>query len=229
MNKIILITMVLFSLIFSLYASDVDTKHLTIDRIEQTELYGKNIDLDSLNFYLSIPPLPLPGGNPSSEISIIDIVRIGKEVWKFIEDRKPVVDIKVDNVAAIPSGVKDWSKLENWRGPGSKDYLISATNLYGMEVIRLHYRVIWMWGGQYKKKGQYLKDVTIAPVDIQVTWGYNLNVVVSVSDVLNIGTNNDPIAGLRINFEYEIKTVVKEARGCHPYFIRGDGIFQVIE
>ena len=164
------------------------------------------------------------GNSPWSpnSVSLGDIVRIGKELWKIIDENKAVANVNSLSVSALPRGITCWDQLAEWRIPESKYYQVTYENAYGMEVINVIYRVTMSYGGSYESKGKYLANVSITPAKIDVFWGFNLSSTVKASHALNVGSAEDPIAGIELNIHWSVNALNHSEQSL-SLFVDGTG------
>lgn len=160
------------------------------------------------------------------EIKLDQIINMGKKIWAIVEAGKPVVNTSWNSASAIPSGVTSWDQMGSWRAPVSRAYRISATNLYGVNVIDFTYRLTYTYGGSYKGIGRYLTNVSGRAENLDVAWGYSFDGSVEVPSVTNAGTSEDPVASMELIVKWKMSTVLKANEGSASYSIRGDGAFQ---
>lgn len=160
-----------------------------------------------------------------SEVEVIvdQVIGIGEKIWKIIEAGQPVVEVNTNTAGAVPSGITDWAQLENWRLPVTKSYQITYKNSYGIKVVDFTFRVIFMSGGSYQGKGQYIANAQIIPVALDVAWGYKFNANVQISQVYNMGSKEDPLAGMQLFLKWNTGTVLKSINKSEAFFIQGDG------
>lgn len=176
-----------------------------------------------------IAPPPTPPGQ--DEGMVLDrIINIAKKIWTIIESNKPVVDVKNTYATAVPEGTTNWSQLDSWKPPRGSIYGLTAKNAYGVTVIDIRYQVLRTYGGQYKGKGRYLTAVTVEPLRVDVMWGYKLTMTAETPDssLVNIGTKEDPIAGMLATLRWRISTTIKDSQGKGVYFLQGDGGYQEV-
>lgn len=162
---------------------------------------------------------------------IIDqIVNIANKIWQIIAQNAPVSTIDTKYAAAVPEGITAWNQLSEWKKPKTYVYGFSATNLYGVTMVDVKYKVIYTYGGKYKGKGYYLTGVTVTPTTVDVGWGYRFSLGASVPDstITNIGTSENPVAALQLKMTWKISTVMKDSTGTSIYYIQGDGYFEEI-
>lgn len=158
----------------------------------------------------------------TKDVSYDEVVRIGKELWKIIEDNKAVVEVESKSVSVLPVGIECWDQLAMWKKPISKYFEVSYENYYGMKVINVVYRVSYTFAGSYKGRGKYLANVKIAPSNIDVFWGFKFSSTVSVPMAINMGTAQDPVAGVELNIHWIVKTL-NQSQQSLSLFIDGLG------
>ncbi len=211
----------------SAFASDsvgFDKKYFTIGSVQMVQ---ESETRDVLSPELMDGPLALPGDPVSSDVSLNEVVNLGLQLWKIVENNKPVVNVtEAPRASALPKGADTWLQLAGWQNPSSKVFRVRFTNLYGITVIDFRYRVSYTFGGGLGGKGAYLANVSVVPADLVVAWGYKFNASVEVGDVVNAGTSLSPVAGMGLLVRWQIDTVLKHDRGTGQFFVRGDGGFK---
>jgi len=212
----------------------LDEKTVTIDKVGK---FGPHDFLPGENKPIGLPKLPVPptigtpgfptsGGDTISQIG--RIINIAERVWTFIEKNKPIVEIGSHYANAIPASITHWDQLSEWNTPETTVYRFHAKNAYGMTMVDVTYAVLRTTGGKFNGKGRYLNGVTVMPIRVDVSWGYKLTMGVEIPTVSNVGTSEDPIAGMTANLTWSIETVVKTSRGTGVYYVRGDGQFKEV-
>ncbi len=178
------------------------------------------------------PPVPGGGGNNGGDLIVIldKIINLGEKIFGIIERNKPVVNISVNYANAVPYGVTHWTQLAGWKPPKTKKYAFTAKNGYGTDVVKVVYQVHWTYDGNLKGKGKFLTGVTVEPIDVQVAWGYKVDLKAEVPDstVANVGTSEDPIASMQVQLKWKIATVFKEINQKTIYYVQGDGFIKEI-
>jgi hypothetical protein len=175
--------------------------------------------------------IPAPALTPSNVIPTLDnIINLGLKIWKIVEDNKPVVDVKTQFATALPKGVSGWTDMAGWLPPVGTIYELTAKNAYGIKVIDLRYQVLRTYGGSYDGKGKYLTAVTVEPLLVDVAWGYHFSMSSNVPDtsIVNVGTSDNPVAGLMDQLGWNISTPLKSSSGQSLYFLQGDGAYREI-
>ena len=155
-------------------------------------------------------------------------ISILPKIWKVIEDNKPVVNVSTKRMTVLPeeSG-GDWRKVTNWRGPLYKTFKIDIKNVYGGTLVSQKYTVSAFYGGKYKNSGSYLANVTVLP-DASSSLFWNLDSHVEVGDVMNMGSEKDPVVGVDLQIVWKAKSVFQHYEGRESFVIRGDGTMEQI-
>jgi len=163
-------------------------------------------------------------------VAIDQIVNIGSKAWKMVVENRPIVKVGSNYAVALPMGVKSAGELSGWSRP--KSYVVSFyfENLFGIDVIRVSYRVTYVYGGSYRGRGKYLAAVYAIPERVDVLWGFSFKMQAYVPDatVVNVGTSANPIAALQLKVSWSASSVLKEIDGTDVYYIQGDGYFEKI-
>lgn len=178
----------------------------------------------------SLPP-PVGGGGADVIPVLNDILNLAQRLWTIIEANRPVVDVQNSYASALPRGLEHWSQLTGWTPPKGVLYRLTAKNLYGMKMVDVQYSVQRTYGGGYKGKGKYLTAVTVLPLEVNVGSGYRFDLSASVPDssIINVGTEEDPIAAMSPVLTWRIRTVLKDSQGRSMYHVRGDGRFSEVD
>lgn len=194
----------------SLKVQEINSGVLTKDQVQ--ELIGDCSDLDENK---------APHGMTPEDMN--QLINYGKQLWKVIEENKPVVNVTENTANALPKGVQCWTDLESWQAPNYKTYRVSYENMLGVTVVDFQFQLFFSYGGKVNGKGNYLANVTVAPMNLDVVWGFQMNAMVEVGQVLNVGSHDNPTAGMELTMKWETKSPLKDSRGQVRYFVQGDG------
>lgn len=186
-----------------------------VDEGPSIDIFAVENDCTKLN---SVRPMLL------DNISWDQIIAIGEKVWEIVKAGKPVVKIETPVAHALPRGLECWADLEHWQAPRTQTYEVKYKNGFGMEVVKFRFRLHYTYGGGKAEKGQYLANVTVLPAELNVMWGYNFDARVEVAQAINMGTTENPMAGLELNLRWNVKTVLKESENSFHFFVQGDGV-----
>jgi hypothetical protein len=154
------------------------------------------------------------------------LITIGEKIWQIVKAGEPVLNFAANSVSAIPNGAVCPFNMEGWSLPQSRTYRMTYTNLMGMNMIDFTYKVIFSYGGSYGGRGAYLTNVSIHPANVAVMWGQSFNANVNIANTLNIGTADNPVAGMQVILEWDVGNVVNKFKSQRIYFVEGRGSVQ---
>jgi hypothetical protein len=143
------------------------------------------------------------------DISISEIINLGKFIWGIIKENKPVLNAQYDYANAIPKGAHPVFDVEGFSNLQRKSYQYKAVNTYGMTAVQFTYTVVHRYGGNVRGKGRFLDNVSVIPSDVQVNWGYNVDFNVTRVSTNNIGTLVDPVASIIMETTLRVSTPLK--------------------
>jgi hypothetical protein len=150
-----------------------------------------------------------------------EIVNIGKRIWQVIEANKPVVNVSYLYANALPKGARA-EDLDNFSDIQDKSFHAYGTNYLGMTVYDVVYTVVHRYNGSYKGRGKYLENVSVIPSHVQVAWGYTLDLDVTKTATVNVGTSSRPVASLALELTLKTHTVMKSDESRSLFQFRGD-------
>jgi len=156
-------------------------------------------------------------------VALDTIISLGQKLWTIVQNGAPVLNFEANSVSAIPNGAICPFNMSGWSIPQSRTYKITYTNLMGIDVVSFQYKVIYSYGGQYGGRGAYLTNVSVHPADIHVLWGQNFDADVNIASILNVGTAEDPVAGVQVNVEWNFTNPLNKFKSQRVYFVEGRG------
>lgn len=162
--------------------------------------------------------------NPLTQLDIYldQIINLGRKVWNIIEAGRPVVNVKMDVANALPRGLSCWNELSGWQIPQSKVYEVVYENGFGAEVVTFAYRVTFTAGGGMNGKGKYVTNATFMPASLNVSWGFTFNATAEIPSVFNMGTTDNPVAGMQMVMKWSVDTPVTHIEESETFFVSGD-------
>lgn len=207
---------------------EFEKKNKLKHQLEKAEFQRAVID-GVTNF--NIQPGPLDNAInqlDKAEVIVDKVINIGTKIWKVLEKGKPVASFRNAKATAVPQNITTWQQLQGWMNPKSKYYSITYKNVYGIEVAKLVYKIIYLSGGSYNGQGHYIGYVSIEPQEFKTAYMYTFNVQAAIESVYNQGTSADPIAGMILNINWTVSTVLKTETQSHSYHIDGLGNFSAL-
>ncbi len=181
---------------------------------------------------LSLSPAPAPSPRPPAKGSpqtsngldtVNQVISTGERIWKIVESNRPVVHSVLPRAHALPRGVSCWTDLQMWSHPQVQDFKISYKNAYGMNVIDFVYRVSFTSGGNLENQGAFLSNVSVQAATLNVSWGFTFNASAQVGQVVNLGSIENPLAGMEMIVNWKASSVLRHMESTQSVFVTGDG------
>jgi hypothetical protein len=227
------------------FAQDID--YLTLDKVTiskvQVDVLNQEISEKLLEKHferqetMQLPGMPTDDGlgrvdKAGKVISVgRELVALGEDIYRLVQKGKPVNKTDYAPISVIPktsSGYADILDTEGWRMPTKVTYSIVYENLYGMEVVKFRYSIIFSYGGSYNGKGAYLTAAQIIPESVETLFGYSFGASMKLGGIQNHGTKDNPVAGAILSMEHTVETVIKASLESSSYHITGRGGFKEI-
>ncbi len=181
---------------------------------------------DYMTSPMDTSPADLLKGLSDLDNILTAIEKVGTRIWNIIERNRPVVHAESKIANALPKNVDCWMDLENWQMPKSFKYNVKYTNFFGIDVVDYTFRIVYTYGASYMGHGKYLSNVSVHPAELNVAWGYTFNSKVEIQRLINLGTKEDPIAGMDMKLWWQISTPIKDSQSTESFFVTGRGEIQ---
>lgn len=175
-----------------------------------------------------VPVLSGRGGFPvplrATKSAAAAIVGGGAQAWNVINSGAPNGSLSSCNASAIPGFAFNWADFSGWE-KREVIYTYTVTNLMNIEVIKIKYEVSYLYNGRdlaaRRKpnappgnmvqpsdaiKGHYIANFIVRPLSMSIKWGWKFSLNVSMSDPMNIGTSEAPVAYLQADLNSIIST-----------------------
>jgi len=182
----------------------------------------------------------LPGVSPDGGISgavatagqVIqvgrDLVALGEEIYTLVKKGEPVISTEYAPISVVPrisaeAAVDVLADTENWSMPKSQKVTVVYKNLYGAEVVRFEYNLIFSHSGTYNGTGAYITAAQIVPAQVSCAFGYEFESSMRLSGVQNHGSTASPVAGAILNVQYKAKSILSAQQTNDTYHITGRG------
>lgn len=175
----------------------------------------------------SVPFEAPPEGKVAPVAAAGAIINTGATAWNVINNGAAVGNLSHYYASAMPSALT-WNDVVGWKGPKEIVYTVQFENLYGMTVLDLEYVISYYYNGNKDGKGHYIANFTIKPRKFDVKWGFKFNMNLQISNPMNVGTVEDPLAYLQADLFWDLSSPIKKYKEFHTYAVRGDGAFQDI-
>ncbi len=170
------------------------------------------IELGSAAAALPLAGAPLAAVD-AGVVFIDAMVNLGAAAWDVLQKGQPAANVSVTVANALPQGVSSALALEDWKAPVVREYCVSLNPNPNFDCdpgfiyapSNFYFRVSFIPGGDLQGHGQYLTGVMIEPEVMNVAYNDSLSAQSNVESVVNVGTEEDPIAGMRIVFSWQLK------------------------
>ncbi len=163
-----------------------------------------------------------PGQGGGGGLAIADIAL---RVWSIIQDNRAVLNVSRQNSKALPVLAKsDWRALTGWKPEHGIELSMTVENLYGMDVIDLSYVVSVIYGGSVRGTGQYIAAARVIPKNINVLWGFNMDVNVAEVAIQNIGTEKNPQGAVTLDVGVTYGSILSQTSFTNSYRLQGNGV-----
>jgi len=218
---------IILTIIFSLAGNFVYAQKLDDNSYFQI----KNVKAEILEVGEESIPLKLDANLNSYEkvgpLAVGAIINTGAQAWNIINNGQPNVNISHYYASAMPSPLT-WAEVVNWKGPKKIIYSLQFENLMGITVLDMKYMVSYYYDGNVKGKGHYIANFTIKPIEFNIKWGFKFNMDIKISNPMNIGTENDPMAYLQADLNWSFSSPLKKYNEFNTYAVKGNGEFKDI-
>lgn len=180
------------------------------------------------------------------------LVNAGATAWGVITSGAPSGSYATAYASAIPGFSFNWGNVSGWKGPKEMVYHTVVTNLMGIDVIDVKYKISFFYGGtedysgksarldnyvaqatgsgtakeEAQVQGRYITNFTVQPVSIKIKWGWKYDLSVKMSDPMNIGTKMNPVAYLQASLNWIQSTPFATDGGTLTYGVDGRGNFK---
>ncbi|MBA2403935.1 MAG: hypothetical protein H0V66_04120 [Bdellovibrionales bacterium] len=235
--------------IASVHAQDEVVEEMTEDYLTLASVEVTRVEKDILNQEIServsfndlqhmLVELPVmdenKGNNSPDKVGGVikvgrELVALGEDIYKLVQKGKPSNTTSYAPISVIPKVGDthvDIFETENWTIPRKNTYVISYKNLYGMEVVKFRYSVIYSYGGTYKGKGAYITAAMIVPESIMTSFGFTFSATMKLNGIMNHGTKENPVAGAIMAMEYTVETFLQASLESDSYHVTGRGGFK---
>ena len=134
------------------------------------------------------------------------IIMAGAKVWNVIMDNRPTADIASAYASAIPGFDFNWDDLAAWRKVTRRYRFTIDKKLQG-RAVDIVYEVSFYHGAipspqNPALKGRYIANFTVKPLDIKLKWGWKVSLQAAMSNPMNIGTAEEPVAWLNADLTW---------------------------
>ncbi|PIP82478.1 MAG: hypothetical protein CO113_01300 [Elusimicrobia bacterium CG_4_9_14_3_um_filter_62_55] len=117
--------------------------------------------------------------------------------------------------------------MSGWKDPKITEQRFHVKNAYGIWVADVGYKIIHQYGAGVDGKGKYLK-VMFVPSEVRMLWGWDLDLTARVDAVSNLGTKENPLAGMVVTVQGRVRSPAVDYQTSGTYILKGDGSLQIV-
>jgi len=206
----------------------MDCQPITVDGVNNRHDYLRHLRVLNID---STKMSPISSGTNLVEnnfaIDPTTLILIGKTVWSIIQDNKPVSNLDTILNAIIPDGA-NWTDMSGWRQQKWNEWQWNLNNAYGVTTVSYRWGFAFLCEGQYNDIGSYIENAGVFPENINVLWGYNVNVKTSLANPFNAGSTKSPVAGITLTMTMETSTIISNVVQKCTVNLKGDCTTEVI-
>ena len=143
----------------------------------------------------------------------------GQRTWPLIARNKPV---------AAGTYWASASPVEALASPGStpvkQGFSVKAKNMYGVSVVTIGYQFLAQTAGRLGDADRYITRLEIAPNQVELAWGWNVDMTVVIQNPGEYGDAEAPFAVLPAQIQLTIATEIKDLREAKMHLVFPQGI-----
>lgn len=156
-----------------------------------------------------------------------DIIALGERIYEIVKKGKPVLNMDYAPMSVLPKDgagrAVDVMDTEGWSMPVARKVKMAYKNIYGATVVSFDYTIVYSHSGSYEGRGAYLTALQVVPANVNVSWGFSLNVNMKLVGLQNHGSRANPVAGAVIGVNYRAESVLKTIETTDTYHVSGRG------
>lgn len=112
------------------------------------------------------------------------------------------------SVSILPPNAS-WSDMEGFVLRRYGPFKFNFTNAKNDTIAEIVLFISYGCNGKFNSSGHYLADATVSPYSIFANPGYHFTCNVTASDPINFGTTSDPIPGVNLKLQMQVKSYNK--------------------
>jgi hypothetical protein len=153
------------------------------------------------------------------------LITLGQQVFQYVVENKPNAQYQSLLTSIGPSGMTDWTKLSGWGMPVQKTYHVSFKGMFN-QTSGFDYVIGFVPGGNYQGHGKFLGNISFVPANVSLKTGRSLNVKAVLSDPINFGSVDEPMAAVQMTVTWSTPTTTSYQMNSKQYYIYANGQFQ---
>ena len=155
----------------------------------------------------ALAPAAAQRGGEKIAIAPVLIVMAGAKVWNVIVKGRPSADLASAYASAIPGFQFNWDDLADWKKVTRKYRFQLGNWVQGDDAVDITYEVSFFYGTLAtpgtRQQGHYIANFVIKPEAINLKWGWKVSLTAAMSDPMNVGTPEEPVAMLNADLKWQ--------------------------
>lgn len=151
---------------------------------------------------------PGPSADDRIAVAPVLIIMAGAKVWNVIVNGRPSADLASAYASAIPSFQFNWNDMADWRKVTRHYRFMMGNAIQGDDAVDIVYEASFYHGSLATpgagplRRGHYIANFVVKPESIKMKWGWKVSLSVLMSNPMNIGTAEEPVALLETDLKW---------------------------
>lgn len=152
--------------------------------------------------------LPGPASDDRIAAAPVLIIMAGAKVWNVIVNGRPSADLASAYASAIPGFQFNWNDMSDWRKVTRRYRFVMGNKVQGDDAVDIVYETSFFHGSLATpgssplRRGHYIANFVVKPESIKMKWGWKVSLSVLMSNPMNIGTAEEPVAMLETDLKW---------------------------
>lgn len=141
-------------------------------------------------------------------IAPVMIIMAGAKMWDVIVKGRPSADLASAYASAIPGFQFNWNDMADWKKVTRRYRFTMGNFVQGDDAVDIVYETSFYHGSLVTpgtspvRKGHYIANFVVKPESIKMKWGWKVSLSVLMSNPMNIGTAEEPVALLETDLKW---------------------------
>lgn len=148
------------------------------------------------------------GDDDRIAVAPVLIIMAGAKVWNVIVNGRPSADLASAYASAIPGFQFNWDDMADWKKVTRRYRFTMGNAVQGDDAVDIVYEASFYYGSLATpgagplRRGHYVANFVIKPLEIKMKWGWKVSLSVLMSNPMNIGTAEEPVALLEADLKW---------------------------
>jgi hypothetical protein len=151
-----------------------------------------------------------PGPVDDDRVVVIPVLIImaGAKAWDVIVKGRPSADLASAYASAIPGFQFNWKDMSDWKKVTRRYRFVMGNAIQGQDAVDIVYETSFFHGSLATpgssplQRGHYIANFAVKPETIKMKWGWKVSLSVLMSNPMNIGSAEEPVAMLEADLKW---------------------------